>query len=52
MFRPVIGHQQVDVQYTYKSKLNQEKASPLQKLNTMVILKLFFQKWNNIEVNK
>ena len=44
MFRPVIDHYQEGVHYTWKRKLYQNEVLPLQKLDTMVILKLLFQK--------
>jgi hypothetical protein len=44
MFRPVIGHYQEGVHYTWKRKLYQNEVLTLQKLDTMVILKLLFQK--------
>jgi hypothetical protein len=50
-FWHVSNHHQVGVQYIQKRKVYQNEASALQKLDTVVILKLF-QKQNDIAVNK
>ena len=48
MFRPVIDHPQVGVQDIQKRRLCHHETSPVQKLDTVAILKLLFEERNNV----